>query len=158
MACHRTPVRRCPQCGCTDAQACQGGCSWVDGSDLCSACFVPTYSDADLDQIIAEQGVTWDAGVMAKAWKAERIGIAAQLRVPCTVEEITEAIAELQEGGGTPTEFMRAFWLAIRSMNSGDGVTITKRLLQETDWTRASLKIEPDQAMGSTVIRAMYRV
>ena len=31
-------VRTCPTCGCTDLDACDGGCSWVDGSELCSAC------------------------------------------------------------------------------------------------------------------------
>lgn len=72
MVARRTPIRRCPQCGCTDAQACAGGCSWVEGSDLCSACYVVRYTDADLDQIIAENGSTWDAGMMAKAWKRER--------------------------------------------------------------------------------------
>lgn len=30
-------VRRCRVCGCTDTQACAGGCWWV-GRDLCSAC------------------------------------------------------------------------------------------------------------------------
>ena|SRR5690348_7929355 len=29
--------RRCRRCGCTDLNACPGGCSWVE-SDLCSAC------------------------------------------------------------------------------------------------------------------------
>lgn len=29
--------RTCRQCGCTDTQACEGGCSWV-AADLCSAC------------------------------------------------------------------------------------------------------------------------
>lgn len=31
----------CRSCGCTDARACEGGCSWVDPSHtLCSACVV----------------------------------------------------------------------------------------------------------------------
>lgn len=30
-------VRRCRECGCTDLQACAGGCWWV-GPDLCSTC------------------------------------------------------------------------------------------------------------------------
>lgn len=30
-------ARRCRSCGCTDAHACPGGCSWVE-ADLCSAC------------------------------------------------------------------------------------------------------------------------
>jgi hypothetical protein len=33
----RSAVRACRVCGCTDAQACPGGCSWA-GADLCSAC------------------------------------------------------------------------------------------------------------------------
>lgn len=30
-------VQRCRVCGCTDDQACPGGCSWVE-PDLCSRC------------------------------------------------------------------------------------------------------------------------
>ena len=31
------PARKCRICGCTDAQACEGGCTWI-GDDLCSNC------------------------------------------------------------------------------------------------------------------------
>ncbi len=35
-------VRRCVRCGCTDLQACAGGCWWItaegDEYDVCSAC------------------------------------------------------------------------------------------------------------------------
>ena len=34
------PVRKCRVCGCTDAEACPGGCTWVD-QDLCSQCIPP---------------------------------------------------------------------------------------------------------------------
>lgn len=30
-------LAQCRRCGCTDALACEGGCSWVE-ADLCSAC------------------------------------------------------------------------------------------------------------------------
>lgn len=33
--------RTCRRCGCTDSNACPGGCSWVE-HDLCSACASPT--------------------------------------------------------------------------------------------------------------------
>jgi hypothetical protein len=33
----RRIVRTCRRCGCTDEQACPGGCHWV-ADDLCSAC------------------------------------------------------------------------------------------------------------------------
>lgn len=33
-------TRRCRHCGCTDLQACPGGCWWV-GPDECSACRPP---------------------------------------------------------------------------------------------------------------------
>lgn len=34
------PVRTCRVCGCTDEQACEGGCAWVAwvASDLCTRC------------------------------------------------------------------------------------------------------------------------
>lgn len=34
---HRARISRCRVCGCTDIQACEGGCWWVE-PDLCSAC------------------------------------------------------------------------------------------------------------------------
>lgn len=41
------PIRRCRSCGCTDEQACPGGCWWVD-DDLCSTCHrgQPSLDDA----------------------------------------------------------------------------------------------------------------
>lgn len=30
--------RVCRGCGCTDKRACEGGCSWVGDTDLCTAC------------------------------------------------------------------------------------------------------------------------
>ncbi len=38
-----TRPRMCAVCGCTDAEACEGGCSWVE-EDLCSRC-AGTYPD-----------------------------------------------------------------------------------------------------------------
>jgi len=29
---------KCRVCGCDDQHACEGGCSWVDGADICSVC------------------------------------------------------------------------------------------------------------------------
>ena len=37
MASQFRPPRRCRVCGCTDADACAGGCTWVE-HDLCSSC------------------------------------------------------------------------------------------------------------------------
>lgn len=50
----------CSQCGCTDDQACKGGCSWVDPEHtLCSACApagagVDDYDMLDGEDIFAE--------------------------------------------------------------------------------------------------------
>lgn len=33
----RVEIRACCKCGCTDEDACDGGCEWV-AADLCSAC------------------------------------------------------------------------------------------------------------------------
>ena len=35
----KAKVATCRECGCTDAKACKGGCSWVE-PDLCSRCYV----------------------------------------------------------------------------------------------------------------------
>lgn len=43
-------VPRCIRCGCTDEQACPGGCTWVPGSmdgDLCSRCAPAAEEPAD---------------------------------------------------------------------------------------------------------------
>ena len=34
----RDGLTRCRVCGCTEVDACADGCSWVDGTDLCSTC------------------------------------------------------------------------------------------------------------------------
>ena len=31
-------VRTCRECGCTDDEACLGGCGWVGEDDLCTSC------------------------------------------------------------------------------------------------------------------------
>ena len=33
-------LRTCRVCGCTDDEACEGGCTWVE-EDLCSRCAQP---------------------------------------------------------------------------------------------------------------------
>jgi hypothetical protein len=37
LAMDEDDVRQCRGCGCTDDDACEGGCEWVD-EDLCSRC------------------------------------------------------------------------------------------------------------------------
>lgn len=34
--------RKCLRCGCTDAKACEGGCSWVGDTDICTKCLTET--------------------------------------------------------------------------------------------------------------------
>lgn len=48
LARERAPKpRACVGCGCTDAQACPGGCSWVSlNPPVCSNCIVPDGMDA----------------------------------------------------------------------------------------------------------------
>jgi hypothetical protein len=46
------PVRSCRSCGCTDDDACAGGCWWVE-EDLCSSCadlapLTCSHCDADV--------------------------------------------------------------------------------------------------------------
>lgn len=45
----QVPERSCMVCGCTDSNACPGGCSWADpgglDGDICSRC-QPTLFDA----------------------------------------------------------------------------------------------------------------
>lgn len=43
--------QRCRVCGCTDARACPGGCSWVE-LDLCSACW-GEHESVDLVDAVA---------------------------------------------------------------------------------------------------------
>lgn len=68
-------VRSCRLCGCTDARACPGGCSWA-GELLCSAC-VPSDDDAfaslqlvsDTDHITEDQVRSWSADQRADAFE-----------------------------------------------------------------------------------------
>lgn len=67
-------VRSCRLCGCTDARACPGGCSWV-GDRLCSAC-VPSPDDtytamllvSDTEHITEGQVRNWSADQRADAF------------------------------------------------------------------------------------------
>lgn len=67
-------VRSCRICGCTDARACPGGCSWA-GERLCSAC-VPPVDDvyialqfvSDTDHITEDQVRSWSADQRADAF------------------------------------------------------------------------------------------
>jgi hypothetical protein len=45
----------CSKCGCTDDNACEGGCSWVDPEHtLCSACADFGYADAGEGTVMLE--------------------------------------------------------------------------------------------------------
>jgi hypothetical protein len=47
----------CSQCGCTDDNACEGGCAWVDAEHtLCTACETP-FDEFDE----SEPGIGWDS-------------------------------------------------------------------------------------------------
>lgn len=50
----------CSRCGCTDAEACPDGCSWVDAEHtLCSACAEGDDTD-DFDE--RDPMLEWDTG------------------------------------------------------------------------------------------------
>jgi hypothetical protein len=50
----------CSKCGCTDAEACEGGCCWVDAEHtLCSACADPDEQLDEFDE--SEPGIGWDS-------------------------------------------------------------------------------------------------
>jgi len=44
-------TRTCRICGCTQLNACSGGCYWIE-DDLCSQCF--KYSGEDIEAIICK--------------------------------------------------------------------------------------------------------
>jgi len=52
-------VATCRVCGCTEEQACQGGCWWVEDpeglGDLCSSCLPGLETDDYLDSLTTEQ-------------------------------------------------------------------------------------------------------
>lgn len=50
----------CSQCGCTDDNACAGGCAWADEEHtLCTACADPDAEDDEFDE--SEPGIGWDS-------------------------------------------------------------------------------------------------
>ncbi len=50
----------CSKCGCTDDNACEGGCAWADDEQtLCTACADPDEEAFDeFDE--SEPGIGWD--------------------------------------------------------------------------------------------------
>ena len=38
-------VKECRRCKCTEDRACAGGCEWVAGTDVCSACLTTEEGD-----------------------------------------------------------------------------------------------------------------
>jgi hypothetical protein len=53
---HAPVVGVCRVCGCTDEEACEGGCSWVE-PDLCSACVdEANRAAALLSRVVAGKG------------------------------------------------------------------------------------------------------
>jgi len=57
----------CVECGCTESQACPGGCSWVElnkdtNEGLCSKCVVDIAAREDV-QLVTPRWVDWDAPV-----------------------------------------------------------------------------------------------
>lgn len=43
---NKSNLRECRECGCTDQQACPGGCHWVE-EDLCSQCADKSEKNCD---------------------------------------------------------------------------------------------------------------
>jgi hypothetical protein len=98
-------IRTCRVCGCTDDQACEGGCTWVE-DDLCSAC-VDTAQTADA----APRGNLFPVEASA-LWKRAQEGLAQHHTTAFDSEtgkdievdyvcELTEDGAELTIRGGS---------------------------------------------------------
>lgn len=95
-------------------------------------------------------------GEPAEALEAVQ-AIAELLGVPCTQDEIEEAIRELQEVANSEssemavmrnTEALRTVWLIVREAGGPQGVVLARRALIETDWSRAKLRRDQDLASG----------
>lgn len=48
------PARQCRECGCTELNACHGGCAWAE-EDLCTAC-VPSYATSCAELFLRTSG------------------------------------------------------------------------------------------------------
>jgi hypothetical protein len=114
-------VPRCIRCGCTDEQACPGGCAWVPGTmegDLCSRCAAapaagtgPRRSDSALDAMArAGQIAHWqrngltpppDLGDDREAWRdaARVIAAGATSHLKALYDDARAENARLAEGG-----------------------------------------------------------
>jgi hypothetical protein len=60
---HSVPT--CVECSCTEAQACPGGCSWVElnketNEGICSKCVIDLAAQQDV-QLVTPRWVDWDA-------------------------------------------------------------------------------------------------
>jgi hypothetical protein len=121
------------------------------------------FSTLDLldSPIAAAQDEGPDSDALVAGEPAEAIeaiqAIAELLGVPCTQDEIEEAIRELQEVANGEsseiavmrnTEALRTVWLIVREAGGPDGVVLPRRALIETDWSRAKLRRDEDLASG----------
>lgn len=93
--------------------------------------------------------------------------IAERLGVPCTAEEIDEAISELEAMADAErrgmvqnmraTEALRTLWLVVRKA-PGATVLLERSELENTDWSVAGMHREDDLATGGTRLRALVGV
>jgi hypothetical protein len=108
-------VRQCRICGCTDAEACAGGCSWSQ-PEICSTCaerqfriddqYLTTLREQEhaaklqSSQVLAQM----DAIAASRALIDEQTEVAKMQREQIAGMTWRTAVACAAEGGGSPTE------------------------------------------------------
>ena len=92
-----TTERRCRICGCTELQACPGGCSWV-GADLCSSCAAAAGPAADSTMAVVVKQRLLIAGSTIKLSRTEVVVMRVLVASPDRLVELPTLHAAMYPG------------------------------------------------------------
>lgn len=94
--------RRCRVCGCTEQQACPGGCSWA-GADLCSSCAAAAGPGAEDTMAVVVRQRLLIAGSSIKLSRTEAVVMQALVAAPDRLVEIEALHTAMYPGSKPPS-------------------------------------------------------
>lgn len=94
--------RRCRVCGCTELQACPGGCSWA-GADLCSSCAAAAGPDAASAMAAVVRQRLLIAGSSIKLSRTEAVVMQVLVAAPDRLVEVDALHAAMYPGSKPPS-------------------------------------------------------
>jgi len=94
--------RRCRICGCTELQACPGGCSWID-KDLCSSCAAAAGVGAESAMAVVVRQRLIIAGSTIKLSRTEAVVMQVLVAAPDRLIDIDTLHAAMYPGSKPPS-------------------------------------------------------